>query len=124
MQTAQRIIKSYRRKRLIICVTVAIVTLIFTLATRFISERNLNQDKIVAFTAHAVESFDKLLLPLERKRDVIMALVGLSCANAHLLLRTQAASLQTVRDIGLIKDGVLYCSSIFGYRDVPIQQNR
>lgn len=122
MQTAQRIIKSYRRKRLMICAAVAIVTLIFTLGIRFISERNFNQQKIVAFTAHAVESLDKLLLPLELRRDVVMPLVGLSCANAHLLLRKQAASLQTVRSIGLIKDGILYCSSIFGYRDVPIKQ--
>lgn len=122
MQTAQRIIKSYRRKRLIICVAVAVVTLISTLAIRFISERNFNQQKIVTFTSHAVESLDKLLLPLELKRNVVMPLVGLSCANAHLLLRKQAASLQTVRSIGLIKDGILYCSSIFGYRDVPIKQ--
>lgn len=122
MQTAQRIIKSYLRKRLAICVALAMVTLVSTLAILFISERNINQQKIVAFTAHAVESFDKLLLPLEHKRDVILPLVGTSCANAHLQLRTQAASLQTVRDIGLIKDGILYCSSIFGYRDVPIKQ--
>lgn len=122
MQTAQRIIKNYRRKRLIISVAVAIVTLISTLTIRFISERNFNQDRIVAFTAHAVESFDKLLLPLELQREVVMPLVGLPCASAHLLLRKQAASLQTVRSIGLVKDGILYCSSIFGNRDVPIHQ--
>jgi hypothetical protein len=81
----------------------------FHLAIRFISERNVNQQKIVAFTAHAVESFDKLLLPLEHKRDVILPLVGTSCANAHLSLRKQAASLQTVRQSAWSK--TVYCTA-------------
>jgi len=120
MQTAQRIISGYRRKRIILCVMVAITVFFTTLTVRFILERNLNQAKIAAFTAHAVHSLDKLLLPLQSKRSEVIPLVGQPCASAHLLLRKQAASLQTVRAIGLIKEGMLYCSSIFGYRDVPI----
>lgn len=46
MQTAQTIIKDYRRKRVIVCVTVALVTLVLTLGIRFISQRNINQDRI------------------------------------------------------------------------------
>lgn len=122
MQTAQRIISGYRRKRILVCALMAMAVLMGTLAVRFILERNLNQDKIAAFTAHAAQSLDKLLLPLELKRSDVIPLVGQPCASAHFLLRKQAASLQTVRSIGLIKDGILYCSSIFGYRDVPINQ--
>ncbi|WP_256937891.1 CSS-motif domain-containing protein, partial [Enterobacter chuandaensis] len=40
-------------------------------------------------------------------------LVGQPCSRAHLSLRKQAAVLQTVRSVALVKDGVLYCSSIF-----------
>jgi sensor c-di-GMP phosphodiesterase-like protein len=120
MQTAQRIISGYRRKRIIVCVSIAIAVLLATLAVRFILERNANQDKIEAFTEHAVQSLDKLLLPLELTRGDVIPLVGQSCASAHFLLRKQAATLQTVRSVGLIKDGILYCSSIFGYRDIPI----
>ena len=36
-------------------------------------------------------------------------------------LRQQAAILQTVRSIALIKDGILYCSSIFGSRSEPVR---
>nr|WP_318381360.1 EAL domain-containing protein [uncultured Enterobacter sp.] len=122
MQTAQRIIKGYRRRRMIVCVLVAVSTLILTLGSRFISERNLNHQRILSFTSHAVESLDRILLPLENGRPLLIPLVGQPCNNAHLALRKQAASLQTVRSIGLIEDGILYCSSIFGYRDVPIRQ--
>lgn len=122
MQTAQRIISGYRRKRVLVCALIALTVLLATLASRFILERNLNQRKITAFTSHAVQSLDKLLLPLELKRSDVIPLVGQPCASAHFLLRKQAASLQTVRSIGLVKDGILYCSSIFGYRDISLNQ--
>jgi hypothetical protein len=53
---------------------------------------------------------------LENRRNVLQPLVGQPCPQAHLALRKQAAILQTVRSIALIKDGILYCSSIFGSR--------
>ena len=104
MQKAQRIIKTYRRNRMIVCTICALVTLASTLSVRFISQRNLNQQRVVQFANHAVEELDKVL----------------PCSVAHLPLRKQAAKLQTVRSIGLVQDGTLYCSSIFGYRNVPV----
>ncbi len=50
MQTAQTIIKNYRRKRVIVCVTVALLTLILTLGIRFISQRNVNQQRILSIS--------------------------------------------------------------------------
>jgi sensor c-di-GMP phosphodiesterase-like protein len=122
MQTAQRIIKSYRRNRIIVCVLVALFTLFLTLSFRFISQRNVNQDRIHAFANHSVNALDSILIPLESGREKLQSLVGAPCVDIHLSLRKQAATLQTVRSIGLIKDGILYCSSIFGIRDVPIRQ--
>lgn len=122
MQTAQRIIQSYRHKRAIFSVVVAAVALILTLAFRFISERNINQQHIVAYTSHAVQTLDKLIQPLVAGRDVITPLVGMSCDDAHQTLRKQAATLQTIRAIALIENGILYCSSIFGHRNVPVHQ--
>lgn len=122
MQNAQRIIKSYRRNRIMVCVLVAFITLFLTLGFRFISQRNLNQDRIHNFVSHSVNALDKILLPLQAGRETLQALVGAPCPDAHLTLRKRAATLQTVRSIALIKDGILYCSSIFGDRDVPIRQ--
>jgi hypothetical protein len=58
---------------------------------------------------------------LENRRSVLQPLVGQPCPQVHLALRKQAAILQTVRSIALIKDGILYCSSIFGSRNVPVR---
>jgi len=122
MQTAHRIIKNYRRKRIIVCLVLSLSTLVCTLIIGFISQRNVNHQSTVAFVSHAVDTLDKILQPLETGRDVVQPLIGLPCVEVNFLLRKQAATLQTVRSIGLIKDGVLYCSSMFGNRDLPISQ--
>lgn len=121
MQTAQRIIQQYRRKRVLVCVMVALFTLILTLGIRFISQRNLNEQRTMAFTARSVNALDRVLMPLQAGQQDLQKLVGLPCSAAQLLLRKKAASLQTVRSIVLVKDGVLYCSSIFGSRQVPLR---
>lgn len=121
MQTAQTIIKNYRRKRVIVCVTVALLTLILTLGIRFISQRNVNQQRILDFTSHTVRALDNVLLSLENHRNVLQPLVGQPCLQVQLALRQQAAILQTVRSIALIEDGILYCSSIFGSRSEPVR---
>ncbi|POT59294.1 cyclic diguanylate phosphodiesterase [Citrobacter amalonaticus] len=122
MQTAQRIIKRYRRNRLIVCTICAIATLVLTLGIRFISERNINQQRAITFASHAVHELDEILRPLQTSRDILLSLIGLPCSVAHLPLRKQAARLQTVRAIALIQDGILYCSSVFGYRNIPVHQ--
>ncbi|MBU5601194.1 CSS-motif domain-containing protein, partial [Citrobacter sp. S55_ASV_140] len=122
MHTAQRIIKNYRRNRLFVCTLCALVTLILTLTVRFISERNLNHRNTVTFANHAVEELDHVLLPLQAGRDVLLPLIGLPCSVARLPLSKHAARLQTVRSVNLVKDGILYCSSIFGYRNEPVRR--
>lgn len=96
MQKAQRIIKTYRRNRMIVCTICALVTLASTLSVRFISQRNLNQQQVVQFANHAVEELDKVLLPLQAGSEVLLPLIGLPCSVAHLPLRKQAAKLQTI----------------------------
>lgn len=103
MQTAQRIINHYRRNRFIVCTICALVTLILTLSIRFISERNLNHHRTVAFANHAVDALDNVLHPLLVGRNILLPLLELPCATAHLPLRKQAARLQTIRSIGLVK---------------------
>ena len=75
MQTAQTIIKNYRRKRVIVCVTVALLTLILTMGIRFISQRNVNQQRIVDFASHTVRSLENVLLSLDNRRPELLGLV-------------------------------------------------
>ncbi|WHP29671.1 cyclic diguanylate phosphodiesterase [Trabulsiella odontotermitis] len=120
MQNAQRAIKQYRQKRIIICLAVALLTLLTTLAVRFISQRSQNQHQLQISAIHAVETIDKVLLPLEKQRAELLQLVGQPCAAVNLTLRTEAAALQTLRSIALVKSGTLYCSSVLGERNVVI----
>ena len=122
--TAQKLITGYRRKRMIVCLLVALLTLLLTFGLRFISQRSLNQQRIDAYALHAVESLDKVLIPVAGKRHELTELVGQPCENVHLPLRKLAAALQTLRSITLVKSGVLYCSSIFGERDVELRQRQ
>lgn len=122
MQNAHLIIRRYHRKRILVCVAVALLTLTTTLGLRFISQRSLNQQSIDAFTHHAVSSLDRILLPIAARRDDLLALVGQPCEQVHLPLRKQAAALQTLRSVALVSEGMVYCSSVFGARNTPLQQ--
>lgn len=120
MQTAQWIIRKYLRKRIAVCVTVAVCACVLTLGTRFISQRSVNHKQIDTLTRHSVERLNKILQPLQTQRHAMLALVGQPCEAIHLQLRKVAVELQTVRSIALIKSGQLYCSSALGARNVPI----
>ena len=86
MQKAQRIIKTYRRNRMIVCTICALVTLASTLSVRFISQRNLNQQRVVQFANHAVEELDKVLLPLQAGSEVLLPLTAHFIAPAFLVI--------------------------------------
>ena len=120
MQTAQWIIRKYLRKRIAVCVIIAVSAFALTLGTRFISQRGVNQQQIDALTAHSVESLNKILRPVEFQRQEMLALVGQPCMAIHLPLRKLAVMLQTVRSVALVKSGQLYCSSTLGARDVAV----
>ena len=120
MQTAQWIIRKYLRKRIAVCVIIAVGAFALTLGTRFISQSSVNQQQIDALTSHSVERLNKILRPVETQRQAMLALVGQPCMAIHLPLRKLAVTLQTVRSIALIKSGQLYCSSALGERDVAV----
>lgn len=122
MLTAQRIVKTYRRKRIIVCLALAITTLLLTTGVRYLTERNRNDQRVTLFTARAVATVESLLEPLAAARSALFPLVGQPCENVEGPLRVETARLQTLRAIVLVKDGVVYCSSIFGSRNELLRQ--
>lgn len=122
MQTASLFIRRYRRRRILFCLAVALITLPGAFSQRFIAQRNLNQQQIDAFTLHSVEKIDKILSPLAQSQSALTQLVGQPCEEVTSTLRYQAAVLQTLRSISLVKDGVIYCSSVLGARSVLLRQ--
>ncbi|HDX8899502.1 TPA: cyclic diguanylate phosphodiesterase [Klebsiella michiganensis] len=122
MQTAQKVITTYRRKRILVCLLVALLTLTTTLVIRFISQRSLNQQRVQLSTNKMVAAMDNILRPLAAQHATLLQLVNQPCQDVHLTLRKLAASLQTVRSIALVQSNLLYCSSIFGQRNIPVHQ--
>ncbi|WP_171839692.1 CSS-motif domain-containing protein, partial [Salmonella enterica] len=122
MQTAQRIINYYRRNRFIVYTICALVTLLPLLSIRFISSRNLNLLRTVAFASHAACALGNELHPLLVGRNILLALLELPCATAPMRLRKQAAHLQTIRSLRLVTDGILFGSSLLAARTTPIRQ--
>ncbi|WP_312584071.1 EAL domain-containing protein [Atlantibacter sp.] len=122
MHPAQRIIYRYRRKRFILCIILATITFIVTLGLRYYNVQSDYKREIDTYNQRAVASLESVLEPIEVARKSLAVLTGIPCDMAQYQLREQAARLQTVRSIGLVKQGNLYCSSVFGQRDIPISQ--
>ena len=122
MQTASLIIKQYRRRRIALCLAVALVTLVASFGQRFISQRSENQRRINNYTQHTVEILDKVLSPLENSRRALLTLVGRPCEEVNHELRRQAAVLQTLRSISLVRQGIIYCSSVLGSRHAVLRE--
>ena len=120
MQTAQRIVSGYRRRRFTLCLILAVSVFFLTLCIRFISERNLIEQRITAFNQHAVSNVETLLAPIKQVQLKMSQSFTTVCHDNEQLMREQIARLQTIRSISLVHDGVLYCSSVFGQRNILI----
>ncbi|MEB4676135.1 EAL domain-containing protein [Enterobacteriaceae bacterium G50] len=122
MQSAHWIVKQYLHKRILLCALVALGVFALTLSIGFILQRSENKQQIENYTLRAVATMDKILQSLEKERVRLQPLIGSPCNNSLLQLRQQVAMLKIARSIFLVKDGILYCSSAFGERDIPLRK--
>ncbi len=120
MQTAQHIIRNYRRRRIILSFSLAILAVFLTMGVRFLVTRSVNQHKVQDFGRYAVTTMENLLIPHEEISVRVAPLVGKPCDDMHQALGQYVAKARTLRAIVLIKDSILYCSSVFGQRNVPV----
>lgn len=120
MQTAQYIIKNYRRRRIILSLTMAVLALLLTLGVRFLVIRNINQQKLSSYGHYAVTTMENLLIPHEALGLRVAPMVGKPCNNVQDMLGKFVASARTLRAIVLVKNDVMYCSSVFGNRNMPL----
>ncbi|MEO3988335.1 EAL domain-containing protein [Pseudocitrobacter cyperus] len=122
MQSAHWIVKRYLHKRILLCTLVALGAFSLTLTIGFILQRSENKQQIENVTQRAVTTLDKILLAVENERDTLLPMVDKPCNNSLLKLRQQVAALKTVRSIFLVKSGIIYCSSAFGERSIPLRK--
>ncbi|BDH45490.1 diguanylate phosphodiesterase [Salmonella enterica subsp. enterica serovar Choleraesuis] len=122
MQTAQRIIRNYRRRRMALSCGAALVVLLTTLGVSYMFERNQNIQRLNNFSGRAITAFDMLLTSADRALPGLMPLAGQPCGQVQQELRITDSRLQTMRSIALIDKGKIYCSSVFGERSARLHQ--
>lgn len=121
MQTAQRIVRAYRRKRMVLCFIIAFATLVLILAVRFFSTREEIRHDIQYAQQQAAATLDKLLQPV-LKNSLPAQFASQPCENVQQALRLYIARQQILRAISLVADGHVYCSSVFGPVHLSIHQ--
>lgn len=121
MQTAQRIVRTYRRKRMVLCFIIAFAALVLILAVRFFATREEIRNDIQFAQQQAAATLDKILMPV-LKNELPAQFAGQSCENVQPALRLYIARQQILRAISLVLDGNLYCSSVLGALNTPIHQ--
>ncbi|MDQ1214678.1 EAL domain-containing protein [Pantoea anthophila] len=122
MYMAQQLVGQFRRKRLLIALSIATVVLILTLAFRYIEEKSRIEQQAMDFADKAIMRFDRMFSPLEVSANNTLGLVGVTCQEVRFPLIEKIASLQTVRAILLVDNDSIYCSSIYGPRAIPFSQ--
>ncbi|KAA5923972.1 EAL domain-containing protein [Pantoea sp. Bo_2] len=122
MFMAQQFVGQFRRKRLLIALSIATVVLILTLAFRYIEEKSRIEQQAMDFADKAIMRFDRMFSPLEVSASNTLGLVGAPCQDVRFPLIEKISSLQTVRAILLVENDMLYCSSIYGPRNIPFSQ--
>ncbi|MFC0138867.1 EAL domain-containing protein [Erwinia mallotivora] len=118
MQMSQEVLGQFRRKRLLIALTVAALVLILTLALRFFEEKSRIEQQSHTFAGNAIQRFDRLFSPLDVAASNTLGLVGLPCDEVRFPLIEKLATLQTVRSIILVDKDSMYCSSIYGRSEI------
>lgn len=116
MQTAQRIIRNYRRRRIALSCVSALIVLVITFGVSFVLARHQNNQRLNDFSARAIAAIDGLISHADGALPGLLPLVGEPCSRVQLKLRTIDSQLQTTRSIALVDNGFIYCSSVFGER--------
>ena len=122
MLIPQQFVGQFRRKRLLIALVIATLVLILTLTFRYIEEKSRIEQQSLNFASRAIERFDRMFSPLDVSANNTLGLVGLPCSLVRYPLIEKIAALQTVRTVLLVQNDTIYCSSIYGARDISFSQ--
>ncbi|SUB16455.1 Uncharacterised protein [Pantoea agglomerans] len=83
MFMAQQSVGQFRRKRVLIALSIATVVLILTLAFRYIEEKSRIEQQAMDFADKAIMRFDRMFSPLEVSANNTLGLVGVPCQDVR-----------------------------------------
>ncbi|CAI1154036.1 EAL domain-containing protein [Serratia quinivorans] len=116
MLMTQLAVSKYRYYRWLLAGAVGLAILLLSLYTRYYQEIGTIEQNRQVLATRTVAKINDLLTPAMQQAERSMPLLGSTCEEVIPTLRFRAAQNQALRAMLLVKDGVIYCSSLFGTR--------
>lgn len=116
MLMTQLAVTKYRYYRWLLAGAVGLAILLLSLYTRYYQELGSIEQSRQALATRTVAKINDLLTPAKQQAERSMPMLSQSCDAAMPTLRFRAAQNQALRAMLLVKDGIIYCSSLFGAR--------
>jgi sensor c-di-GMP phosphodiesterase-like protein len=116
MLMTQLAVSKYRYYRWLLAGAVGLAILLLSLYTRYYQEIGTIEQNRQVLATRTVAKINDLLTPAMQQAERSMPLLGSTCEEVMPTLRFRAAQNQALRAMLLVKDGVIYCSSLFGTR--------
>ncbi|CAI0839877.1 EAL domain-containing protein [Serratia quinivorans] len=116
MLMTQLAVTKYRYYRWLLAGAVGLAILLLSLYTRYYQEIGTIEQNRQVLATRTVAKINDLLTPAKQQAERSMPLLGSTCEEVMPTLRFRAAQNQALRAMLLVKDGVIYCSSLFGTR--------
>lgn len=116
MLMTQLTVTKYRYYRWLLAGAVGLAILLLSLYTRYYQEIGTIEHNRQVLANRTVAKINNLLSPAELQAKRSMPLLTSTCETVMPTLRFRAAQNQALRAMLLVKDGVIYCSSLFGSR--------
>ncbi|QGH63321.1 EAL domain-containing protein [Serratia proteamaculans] len=116
MLMTQLAVSKYRYYRWLLAGAVGLAILLLSLYTRYYQEIGTIEQNRQVLATRTVAKINDLLTPAKQQAERSMPLLGSTCEEVIPTLRFRAAQNQALRAMLLVKDGVIYCSSLFGTR--------
>ena len=106
----------YRYYRWLLAGAVGAAILLVSLYTRYYQEVKSIEQSQQTLATRTVGKIDQLLSPAQLQAERSMDMLEQPCENVSSSLRFRAAQNQALRAMLLVKNGIIYCSSLFGAR--------
>jgi sensor c-di-GMP phosphodiesterase-like protein len=116
MLMTQLTVTKYRYYRWLLAGAVGLAILLLSLYTRYYQELGTIEQNRQFLATRTVAKINDLLTPARQQAKRSIPLLDQSCETVMSALRFRAAQNQALRAMLLVKDGVIYCSSLFGAR--------
>ncbi len=116
MLMSQLAVSKYRYYRWLLAGAVGLAILLLSLYTRYYQELGTIEQNRQVLATRTVAKINDLLTPAKQQAERSIPMLDQSCEIAMPTLRFRAAQNQALRAMLLVKDGIIYCSSLFGTR--------